>query len=108
VVSFVPDLTLIAIGGAVTVDYSLRLKRELASERHAVWITGYSIDGFGYLGSRRVILEGGYEGYSENLGRHPAPWAPDAEENVIARVHELIRSAGPPFRRSLTSPSAPE
>ena len=61
VVQFGGDLTLVAIAGEATVDYSLRLKRELAGGA-AVWVAGYSNDVFGYLGSRRVITEGGYEG----------------------------------------------
>ena len=92
VVQFGVDLTLIAIGGETTVEYSLRLKRELAADRAAVWVAGYSNDGFGYLGSRRVIVEGGYEGYSANLGRHPGPWATTAEDRVINLVYELSRA----------------
>ena len=92
VVQFGVDLTIVAIGGETTVDYSLRLKRELASGPNAIWVAGYSNDGFGYLGSRRVIMEGGYEGYSANLGRHPGPWATTAEDKVIHAAHELIRS----------------
>lgn len=91
VVQFGPDLNLIAIGGEMTVDYSLRLKRELAGER-AIWVAGYSNDVFGYLGSRRVIVEGGYEGYSANLARHPGPWATTTEERIITAVYELNRS----------------
>lgn len=92
VVQFGPDITLIAIGGETTVEYSLRLKRELGSGPAAVWVAGYSNDGFGYLGSRRVIMEGGYEGYSANLGRHPGPWATTIEDRIITTVHELSRS----------------
>jgi hypothetical protein len=92
VVQFGVDLTLVAIGGETTVDYSPRLKRELADDRPAVWVAGYSNDGFGYLGSRRVIVEGGYEGYSANLGRHPGPWATTTEDRVINAVYELSRS----------------
>ncbi|MGH9162997.1 MAG: neutral/alkaline non-lysosomal ceramidase N-terminal domain-containing protein, partial [Vicinamibacteraceae bacterium] len=92
VVQFGADVTLVAIGGETTVDYSLRLKRELRSGPAAVWVAGYSNDGFGYLGSRRVIVEGGYEGYSANLRRHPAPWATDTEERVIQKVYELMQS----------------
>lgn len=92
VVQFGADLTIIAIGGETTVDYSLRLKRELAGGPHAIWVAGYSNDYFGYLGSRRVIQEGGYEGYSANLGRHPGPWATTTEDRVIHLAHELIRS----------------
>jgi neutral/alkaline ceramidase-like enzyme len=92
VVRFGADLTLVAVGGETTVEYSLRLKRELKSGPAAVWFAGYSNDGFGYLGSKRVIVEGGYEGYSANLRRHPGPWATDTEERVIQRVYELLRS----------------
>jgi neutral ceramidase len=92
VVRFGTDLTLVAIGGETTVDYSLRLKRELGSGSTAVWVAGYSNDGFGYLGSRRVIVEGGYEGYSANLGRHPGPWATTTEDQIITMVYELSRS----------------
>ena len=91
VVQFGTDLTLVAIGGETTVDYSLRLKRELAGAA-PVWVAGYSNDGFGYLGSRRVIVEGGYEGYSANLGRHPGPWATTTEDRIITMVYELSRS----------------
>ncbi len=91
VVQFGPDLTLVGIGGETTVEYSLRLKRELGDDT-AIWVAGYSNDVFGYLGSRRVILEGGYEGYSANLGRHPGPWATSTEDRIISLVYELTRS----------------
>ena len=90
VIQFGTDLMLIAIGGETTVDYSLRLKRELGAAGPALWVAGYSNDVFGYLGSRRVILQGGYEGYSANFGRHPGPWAVNSEERVIGKAYELI------------------
>jgi neutral ceramidase len=92
VVQFGADLTLVAIGGEATVEYSLRLKHELKSSPAAVWVAGYSNDGFGYLGSKQVIVEGGYEGYSANLRWHPGPWATDTEDRVIQKVYELLRS----------------
>lgn len=88
VVQFGQDLTLVALGGEIVVDYALRLKRELAGPGR-VWVAGYSNDGYAYIGNRRVIEEGGYEGYSANLRTHPGPWAPAAEEAIIAKVHEL-------------------
>ena len=39
-----------------------------------------------------MILEGGYEGYSANLGRHPGPWATSTEDRVISKAYELIQS----------------
>ena len=92
VLRFGHDLTLVALGGEAVVDYSLRLKRELAGGA-AVWVAGYSNDVFGYLGSSRVIREGGYEGGSANtrILNHPARFAPLAEEAVIAKVHKLVQ-----------------
>ena len=58
VVRFGKDLTLVALAGEVVVDYALRFKRELPGP---VWVAGYSNDVFGYVPSRRVLEEGGYE-----------------------------------------------
>ena len=50
-------------------------------------------DVMGYIPSRQVRDEGGYEAteamrYSRT---HPAPWAPTLEERIIGKVHELDR-----------------
>jgi neutral ceramidase len=81
---------MVAIGGETTVDYSLRLKRELGGGSRAIWVAGYSNDIFGYLGSKRVIMEGGYEGQSSGLTRFPGPWAISTEDRVIEKVYEMI------------------
>jgi hypothetical protein len=89
------DLVLAAIGGETCVDYSLRLKKELAGKA-VVWVAGYCNDVMGYIPSRRVREEGGYEAmeamrYSRT---HPGPWAPTLEEKIIGKVHELDRGLG--------------
>ncbi|MBL9212805.1 MAG: neutral/alkaline non-lysosomal ceramidase N-terminal domain-containing protein [Opitutaceae bacterium] len=91
VLRFGSDLTLVAIAGEVVVDYSLRLKRELKGPAD-VWVAGYSNDVFGYLASRRVLDEGGYEGGGANIRilNHPGPFTTDVEEKVIGKVHELL------------------
>lgn len=96
VIQFGRDLTLVAIGGEVVVDYSLRLKQELKGPA-AVWVAGYSNDVFGYLGNKRVIMEGGYEGGGANtrILNHPGRFTYDAEERIISKVHELRRKVGP-------------
>ena len=93
VVRFGGDLTLVALGGEAVVDYSLRLKRELAGKA-AVWVAGYTNDVFGYLASRRVLEEGGYEGISANtrILNHPGRFTYDAEDQVMAKTHELLRA----------------
>ena len=88
------DFVLAAIGQEVVVDYALRLKKELHAIP-AVWIAGYSNDVAGYLGSRRVLNEGGYEGGGANvMVGHPAPYAPSVEDDVVAEVHRLVKQLG--------------
>ena len=78
------DLMLVALGTEVVVDYSLRLKRELGkSDGPAIWVAGYSNVYAGYIPSRRVLLEGGYEARSR-------PWKPELEQRIIGKVHALV------------------
>ncbi len=83
IVQFGQDLALIALGTEVVVDYSLRLKRELGDRGPAIWVAGYSNVYSGYIPSKRVLLEGGYEAQSR-------PWKPELEEGIVAKVHELF------------------
>lgn len=93
VVRFGKDLALIAVAGEVVVDYSLRLKRELSGP--AIWFAGYSNEVFGYLPSRRVSEEGGYEPVdSIRYSTHTSPWALSTEERVIGKAKELFGRTG--------------
>ncbi len=90
VVRFGEDLILVALPGEVVVDYSLRLKSELAGP--AVWVAGYSNDVFGYLPSLKVLTEGGYEGGGAmRYTSLPGPFAPSVEKLVVDKVHELAK-----------------
>jgi hypothetical protein len=88
--TFGPDLTLVALGGEVVVDYAHRLAREFPGRR--LWVAGYSNDVFGYVPSRRVLREGGYEGADAMVyyGR-PAPFTDDVEELIIGECRRLMR-----------------
>jgi len=94
VIRFGPDLIMVGIGGEPTVEYSLRLKRELGQGQSAIWFAGYSNDVFGYLGSRKILLEGGYEGYETNGGSpvHPGPYTLDTEDRVVGKVYALLQT----------------
>ncbi|MCP4782035.1 MAG: hypothetical protein GY903_19015 [Fuerstiella sp.] len=84
VIRFGDDLMLVALGNEVVVDYSLRLKEELfRPDGPSVWVAGYSNVYDGYIPSRRVLLEGGYEARSR-------PWKPELEERIIGKVHALV------------------
>jgi neutral ceramidase len=84
--TFGRDLTLIALGGEVVVDYVLRLRRDYPDRR--LWVAGYSNDVFGYVPSLRVLKEGGYEGGDAMIyyGR-PGPFAPTVEDVI----HDALR-----------------
>jgi hypothetical protein len=96
VVRFGDVVTLVALGGEVVVDYSLRLKREIPGA--GTWVAGYSNDYCGYIASTRVLREGGYEGGDANRDIHPGYWAPTTEERIIGKVHQLYKKAKLPSR----------
>src|SRR5712692_8978238 len=84
------DLTFIALGGEVVVDYALRLKKELGSGR--TWVAGYTNDVMAYIPSLRVLKEGGYEGGGAMpYYGLPAVWGPRVEELIVAAVHEQVK-----------------
>jgi hypothetical protein len=88
----------VALGGEVVVDYSRRLKKELAADfkkdagERYVWITAYANDVMAYIPSERVLKEGGYEGDTSMIayGR-PAKWAPGLEEKIVSTTKKLVR-----------------
>ena len=87
------NLTVVALGGEVVVDYALRLAREYPGT--PMWAAGYSNDVFGYLPSERVLREGGYEGADAMVyyGR-PGPFADGVEERVFRQIGGLMRQTG--------------
>jgi neutral ceramidase len=81
------DLTWIALGGEVVVDYSLRLKKELGK----VWVTAYANDVMAYIPSLRILKEGGYEGDTSMIYYgHPTAWGPRIEERIVETVHRQV------------------
>jgi hypothetical protein len=85
-----PDLTWLALGGEVVVDYSLRLKKELGPGK--TWVTAYANDVMAYIPSLRVLREGGYEGGGAMVYYgQPTVWSPKVEEKIVDAVHEMVR-----------------
>lgn len=89
VLRFGKDLTLIALGGEVVVDYAYRLRRELPAER--LWVAGYCNDVFAYVPSMRILTEGGYEA-DFNLIYYglPARFAPAVEDTLVKKVIGMV------------------
>jgi hypothetical protein len=77
------------LGGEVVVDYVLRLKQELGTDR--TWVAGYSNDVMAYIPSRRVLAEGRYEGAtSMTIYGQPSPWAPMLEDAIVSEVKRQL------------------
>jgi len=87
-----PELTWVTLGGEVVVDYSLRLKKEIAPGK--TWVAGYANDVMAYIPSLRVLKEGGYEGGGAMVYYGlPTVWGPKVEELIVAAVHEQVKKA---------------
>ncbi len=86
------QLTMVALAGEVVADYALRLKRELGGDdRPALWVAAYANDVFGYVGSARVIREGGYEGLEAYYySTFPTPLSEEVETTIVTAAHELV------------------
>jgi hypothetical protein len=92
-VRFGKDLTLLALGGEVVVDYDLRAKREYPAE--PLIVAGYSNAVMGYIPSERILREGGYEAV-DNLIYYgqPGPFAPGVEARVFDAIHKAMKKVG--------------
>jgi len=97
------ELLIIALSGEPVVDFAHKFKSEFSataqtpsSMLHApcfsvVWVAGYCNDMFGYLPTRRVQAEGGYEGGRANLWSWiPAPFTDDVEIRITNAVLGLV------------------
>jgi hypothetical protein len=84
------DLTLVGLPGETVVDYARGVEKLADPAR--LWVAGYCNDKIGYLASRRVTEEGGYEaqGLTKGFGG-PGFFSPAAEEAVLDAVRELLR-----------------
>jgi hypothetical protein len=88
---FGDDLTLVALSGEVVADYVPLLERALGPLD--LWIAAYSNDVFGYLPSKRVIAEGGYETRGIYSGG-PGFFSPKAQDVVVDAVRDMALKAG--------------
>jgi hypothetical protein len=80
---------MIFLPGEVVVDYSLRLKKELAADR--IWVNAYANDVPCYIPSERILEEGGYEGGGAmTYYGWPTRIAPGVENLIVDKIHELL------------------
>lgn len=91
------DQLWIALGGEAVVDYSLRFKQSYGS---GTWVGGYAHDMVGYVPSRRVWREGGYEAeFIYEYGWRAYRWSEDTEDRIASAVERLVAAVrGDPLR----------
>jgi neutral ceramidase len=101
--SFGDKLAMVFLAGEVVVDYSVRLNRELDWTK--LWITAWSNEMPGYIPSKRVLAEGGYEAdFSQVYYEQPARYSPEVEDVLVAAVKEMV---GPTFAATKDQPTTP-
>ncbi len=89
-VGFGKDLTLLALGGEVVVDYALRVKREFGAT--GIIVAGYSNDVMSYIPSLRVLKEGGYEADSSMIYYGlPGPYDEEVEEKIFTNIRQVMK-----------------
>jgi hypothetical protein len=85
------QLLMIVMSGEAVVDWSHKFKQEFATAAPNVWVAAYCNDMYGYVPTRRIQTEGGYEGGRANLWSWlPAPFADDVEDRVTHAVRNLV------------------
>ncbi len=84
------DLTLVGLPGEPVADYVMLVEQALGPLN--LWVAGYTNDHFGYLPTRRILAEGGYEAL-RGLG-HGRRFAPEVEQTVIQAVAEAAAQTG--------------
>jgi hypothetical protein len=85
------DLTFVAMGGEVVVDYAVRFKRLFAADHP--WLIGYAYEIPCYIPSVRILREGGYEAQQSLVyyGLY-GPLRSQVEERVLTKMGELVAS----------------
>jgi neutral ceramidase len=92
-IQFGKDLTFVALGGEVVVDYALRIKREFGAK--GIVIMGYSNDVMSYIPSLRVLKEGGYEADDSMLYYGlPGPYNEEVEDRIMTTVRQVMKRVG--------------
>jgi neutral ceramidase len=92
-IRFNKDLTVLALGGEVVVDYQLRAKRHYPAER--LIVAGYSNDVMCYIPSLRVLREGGYEADTSMIYYgQPGKFSEDVEETIFTTIRRVMKQVG--------------
>lgn len=92
-VEFGNDLTIVALGGEVVVDYCLWLKKNYGAR--GILVAGYSNDVMSYIPTVRILKEGGYEPV-ESMYYYglPGPYNEEVEDQIHATMRQVLKRVG--------------
>lgn len=86
--------TFVGMSSEVVIDYQIRFKQIYGVK--STWVMAYANEHIAYIPSRRIRLEGGYEGVTGMMECGlPSPFTPEVEENIVATVDQLYKQAAP-------------
>ena len=89
------ELLMIAMSGETVIDWAIKFKQQFASVAPMVWVAGYCNDMYGYVPTKRILAEGGYEGGRATLWSWmPAPFTDEVEDRLTAAVQRLVERTG--------------
>jgi len=92
-VRFSNDFTILALGGEVVVDYSLKTKNRYPGEN--LFVAGYSNEVQCYIPSVRVLKEGGYEPETSMIYYGlPGPFAENVEDRIFQAIDLVMKKTG--------------
>ena len=84
------EFRMIALGGEVVVDYSLRTQKEFPDKN--IFVAGYSNEVMCYIPSERVLNEGGYEADSSMIYYGmPGPFEKGIEEKIMHAIYKTLK-----------------
>jgi len=93
VVTLGSSLVIVTLAAEMSVEYGLRIKRELGEHFDAVLVVGYANAIIGYVPVKRQIPEKGYEVEWNNVAyKRPGRYVNETEEEIMAAIRSLLPS----------------
>ena len=98
-------LAVVFLAGEIVADYSIRLKgTSMLPGRPRLWVTGWANAMPGYIPTRQMLFEGGYEVYNSQIFYlQPSAYAPDVEDVLVRSVLKLVEVAADTEPSDLTA-----
>lgn len=88
------QVIMVLLGGEPVIDWVHRFRSQFSQGgKPLVWVAGYCNDMCGYIPTRRIQQEGGYEGGRASLWSPlPSSWTDGVEERIASAVDRLVRT----------------